>query len=212
MFSSRYDPTPVDAWVADAPLLLAPDRASPHDPPKQLTTALLDDLSGGHVVAARQRQGTRWGKDVFLSFRPQYGEPLTFRVSRPQAESFFTAVGQQAHRAKLSRLDDAAYPYRCRTAADGTRSTLLSSPRLEYPRAMLDRGLPGFVLLGFTIDTTGRPIMDESLRVVFASHPVFAAEAIRIVAEARYSPPTRQGEVTTMDACQPVHFSIQYRR
>jgi TonB family protein len=207
LFRARFRPEAALAWADEAVLVLAPTRVLPSDGP-ELRTAALEDLYENRVIVARRRQGSRWSREVYLSFWPTGAESLTFRVQRSQAEEFFETLSARARAARLSREDDTDYRYRRGKLNDTlTKVTRLSSPQLDYPAPMVRVGLPGMVLMHVVIDSTGRTDPDLS-RVVFSTHPEFSRAARALIAGTRYTPPTRDGQVITAEVCQPVHFAI----
>jgi len=91
-------------------------------------------------------------------------------------------------------------PAAAREGSGGTTGSVRDAHRVDtppmllvevvpvYPASMARLGIEGRVILDFVVDTTGR-VHRETVRVVLASNPAFAAAASNaIVEQARFSP------------------------
>jgi protein TonB len=206
-FQGRYRPADVGAWAEEASLLLLPDRVAPSDPPT-LTSSPLQDVGQSRLIAARLRQGQRWGSQVVLSFRSSGSEPLTFGIRRAQMEELIEALTQAAHRSRLTDPETARLANSCGFADDPTPAPArVSGPLPTYPGDMRSRGVSGIVLIAATIDTSGSPI---DVSVAFSTHSSFAASARDAVQSTRYRPAVRDGLPIAVRVCLPVTFTLRY--
>jgi TonB family protein len=85
---------------------------------------------------------------------------------------------------------------------------LLSSPRLEYPRHLLDAGIDGTVMIEVVIDTLGRAER-ETIRVVWSPHAALSASARDVIARALYRPGRLGGQRVRVLVQLPVVFIIE---
>lgn len=86
--------------------------------------------------------------------------------------------------------------------------TLLWSPRLEYPRQLLQARLEGTVVVEVVIDTLGLAEL-ETLRVTASPHPALAAAARDVIARSRYRPGRLRGQPVRVLVRMPVVFEIK---
>jgi hypothetical protein len=205
-----YDPNSVTSWLGEVELLLLPDHAGPADPPNQLTTQPLTDLEGGRLIVARRREGKRWSAAVLLSFNPKYERGLTFRIERAQATALFAALAQGAQRSRLvpTRESCTLHPCGCGPAAFRA-ARYISSPPALYPPELADRGMPGMVVLSFTVDTTGHVVTDETLHVLASPHPAFTVVARHMAEGSLFQPATCDGRPVATTVREPFLFLIK---
>jgi TonB family protein len=84
---------------------------------------------------------------------------------------------------------------------------LISSPPLEYPDRLRDRGIEGRVVLQFVIDTLGRAER-ETIEIVEASHDGFVEPAKDIVRNSRYRPGRMRGRPVRVWSVVTINFSL----
>lgn len=210
-FAGSYDPNSVTSWLAEVELLLLPDRAGPADPPNQLAAQPLADLEGGRFIVARKREGKRWSAGVLLSFNPKYGRSLTFRIERAQATELFAALSQGARQSRLVPLQESCALDPCGCGGARFRpAERASEPPALYPPELADRGMPGMVVLSFTVDTTGHVVTDETLQVLASPHPAFTVVARHVVAGTVFRPATCDGRPVPSTLREPFLFIIRH--
>lgn len=77
---------------------------------------------------------------------------------------------------------------------------------MEYPRALLDEGIGGRVLLRLFVDSSGRLIPDSTRLAESSGYPALDSAALAGAAGLRFSPPLRNGRPIAAPFLQPVHF------
>ena len=87
----------------------------------------------------------------------------------------------------------------------------LSSPPLEYPRALHDAGTEGNVFLTAVIGIDGT-VEDGSIEVLSATHDEFARAASRLLAKSKFTPGMHEGQEVRVRIELPVTFRLQPTR
>ncbi len=77
---------------------------------------------------------------------------------------------------------------------------------MEYPRALLDEGIGGRVLLRLYVDSAGRLIPDSTRLAESSGYPALDSAALAGSAALRFSPALRNGRPIAAPFLQPVHF------
>jgi protein TonB len=85
---------------------------------------------------------------------------------------------------------------------------MLSHPEPRYPELLRQAGIEGRVVVEAVLDTAGRAEAG-SLRIVTASHPLFAAEAEQVVLASRYRPGRVAGRAVRVRVLVPISFAIR---
>jgi protein TonB len=85
---------------------------------------------------------------------------------------------------------------------------MISHPEPHYPEVLRQAGIEGRVLVEAVLDTTGRAEAG-SLRIISASHPLFATEAEQVVLASRYRPGRMAGRVVRVRVLVPISFGIR---
>lgn len=81
----------------------------------------------------------------------------------------------------------------------------------EYPHALRRAGVEGAVLVAFVVDTLGH-VEPHSVRIVSATHELFADAVRRWLPQTRYAPATVRGAPVRQLVQQQVRFAVQDRR
>lgn len=81
------------------------------------------------------------------------------------------------------------------------------APRPRYPDLLRSAGVAGDVLVQFVVDTTGR-VEPGSVRVLRATHPLFADAVTSVMPLARFVPAEAQGRRVRQLVQQPFSFAI----
>lgn len=84
---------------------------------------------------------------------------------------------------------------------------MLVPPRLVFPRALQEAGIPGRAELQFIIDTTGL-IEGTSIQVLTATHEAFANAARDGLVEARFAPARYGGHTVRQLSKMPFRFTL----
>ena len=84
---------------------------------------------------------------------------------------------------------------------------MLTHAEPRYPEVLRQAGGEGRVVVEAVLDTTGRAEAG-SLRIVSATHPLFADEAQQVVLGSRYRPARVAGRAVRVRIAVPVTFSI----
>ncbi len=84
---------------------------------------------------------------------------------------------------------------------------LLTHPAPRYPAVLRQAGIEGRVVIEAVLDTEGRA-EPGSLRVVSSAHPLFAAEAERVVLASQYRPARVAGRAVRVRVAVPVSFTM----
>lgn len=79
------------------------------------------------------------------------------------------------------------------------------SPML-YPKALLDQGIEGRVLLRLYVDSAGRLVPDSSRVAESSGYPALDSAALAGSAALEFSPALRGGRPVSAQFLQPVHF------
>lgn len=77
---------------------------------------------------------------------------------------------------------------------------------MEYPRALLDEGIGGRVLLRLFVDSTGRLVRDSIRLAESSGYPALDSAALAGAVELRFSPALRNGRPIAAPFLQPIHF------
>jgi len=85
---------------------------------------------------------------------------------------------------------------------------MISHPEPRYPEILRQAGIEGSVVVEAVLDTTGRAEAG-SLKIVGAAHPLFAAEAERVVLASRYRAGRMAGRAVRVRVRVPISFGIQ---
>lgn len=85
---------------------------------------------------------------------------------------------------------------------------MLSHPEPSYPEILRQAGIEGRVVVEAVVDTTGRAEAG-SLRIVSASNPLFATEALQVVLGSRYRPGRMAGRVVRVRVLVPISFGMR---
>jgi TonB family protein len=77
---------------------------------------------------------------------------------------------------------------------------------MQYPRALLDQGIEGRVLLRLYVDSAGQ-LLNDSTRIAESSgYPALDSAAVSGATGLRFSPALRNGRPVAAPFLQPVHF------
>ena len=82
------------------------------------------------------------------------------------------------------------------------------SPRPRYPELLRSAGVGGEVVAQFVVDTLGR-VEVGSVRVLRATHPLFAQAVERTLPVARFIPAEAGGHRVRQLVQQPFAFAVQ---
>jgi hypothetical protein len=93
------------------------------------------------------------------------------------------------------------------SALPGEPPRLLASPRLDYPAWMRNRGIEGFVVLEFVIDTAGL-VEQRTIEVIQATHEGFIEPAKRIVSKSIYRAGRVRGRPVRVLSQVQINFSL----
>jgi TonB family protein len=77
---------------------------------------------------------------------------------------------------------------------------------VEYPRALLEQGIEGRVLLRLYADSQGKLIPDSTRVAESSGYPAFDSAAVAGAPALRFSPAIRRGRPVAGPFLQPVHF------
>jgi protein TonB len=77
---------------------------------------------------------------------------------------------------------------------------------VRYPRALLEQGIEGQVLLRLFVDTSGRVIPDSTRIEESSGYPALDSAALVGSPELRFSPALHQGRPIAAPFIQPVQF------
>lgn len=83
----------------------------------------------------------------------------------------------------------------------------LSSPPIEYPKAMHESGIEGKVIVAGTVGIDGT-VEEGSVGVVSSTHDAFERPAIRLLARSRFTPGRDEGQPVRVRIQMPVTFTI----
>jgi len=84
---------------------------------------------------------------------------------------------------------------------------LISSPPLEYPDGLRDRGIEGHVVIRFVLDSLGVP-EKETIEIVEATHTGFVESAKSIVRNSRYRPGRVRGRPVRVWSVVTINFDL----
>ena len=84
---------------------------------------------------------------------------------------------------------------------------LVSRPALVYPQIFREAGIGGEVVVEAVIDTAGHAER-ASIRVISASHPLFAQPAMDLVAGALFRPGRLDGRAVRVRVRLPINFRV----
>ena len=84
---------------------------------------------------------------------------------------------------------------------------LVSRPALVYPQMLREAGIGGGVVVEAVIDTAGHAER-ASIRVISASHPLFAQPAMDLVAGALFRPGRLDGRAVRVRVRLPINFRV----
>lgn len=77
---------------------------------------------------------------------------------------------------------------------------------VEFPAALLARGVEGKVVLRLHVDTLGRLVPDSTRLAESSGYPALDSAALAAVPEFRFAPALRNGTPVAATFLQPVHF------
>ncbi len=77
---------------------------------------------------------------------------------------------------------------------------------MEYPKALLEEGIGGRVLLRLYVDSTGRLVPDSTRLAESSGYPALDSAALAGAVGLRFSPALRNGRPVAAPFLQPVHF------
>ena len=77
---------------------------------------------------------------------------------------------------------------------------------VRYPRALLEQGIEGRVLLRMYVDSSGALIPDSTRIAESSGYPALDSAALAGAPELRFSPALLQGRPVAARFLQPVHF------
>jgi protein TonB len=77
---------------------------------------------------------------------------------------------------------------------------------VRYPRALLEQGIEGQVLLRLYVDSVGRVIADSTRIEESSGYPALDSAALVASPELRFSPALHQGRPIAAPFIQPVQF------
>ena len=89
-----------------------------------------------------------------------------------------------------------------------TPASLVRLGTLEHPESAWNSGLQGWAVYDFVVDADGR-VNPKYVRLVRASHDVFATPAKAAVLAATFSPATQGGKAVASLVRLPVYFSLE---
>lgn len=137
-------------------------------------------------------------KEMILLFN----EPADWRNLRAIFAELDDAQGtselEQELSAELKQFrTDSQIPEQVVRSSNGDYLPLISNDPL-YPTRAAQRGIEGWILLGFTVDEQGN-VVDDSVRVIDANPPnVFNRSAIRAAVQFKYEPRVRDGKAVAV--------------
>lgn len=76
---------------------------------------------------------------------------------------------------------------------------------IQYPRAAIEAGVHGRLILSFVVEQDGRPTQIEVLQSL---HPLCDSSAVRALRQTRFVPGRQNGEPVRVRMRLPVHFKI----
>ncbi len=94
-----------------------------------------------------------------------------------------------------------------RSGAVDERPERLSGPPLQYPAALREAGIGGFVVIEFVINTTGR-VDPSSIRIVRSSHAAFESPARDAVRTSLFRPGRVRGMAVRVLVQQQIDFDF----
>jgi TonB family protein len=77
---------------------------------------------------------------------------------------------------------------------------------VRYPKALLDQGIEGQVLLRLYVDSAGNVIPDSTRIAESSGYPALDSAALVAAPELRFSPALHQGQPVAAPFLQPVQF------
>lgn len=78
----------------------------------------------------------------------------------------------------------------------------------EYPKALIDQGIEGTVLIRFVVDSTGR-VASETIQIVRSDHPGFVVAVREALPRMKYRPALLGGRPVNQLVEQPFAFRIR---
>ncbi len=100
---------------------------------------------------------------------------------------------------------DASRLFRAGTVDE--RPERLSGPPLQFPAALREAGIGGFVIIEFVIETTGR-VDPSSIKIVRSSHAAFEGPAKDAIRESLFRPGRVRGMAVRVLVRQQIEFNF----
>ncbi len=94
-----------------------------------------------------------------------------------------------------------------RAATVDERPERLSGPPLQYPAALREAGIGGFVIIEFVIETTGR-VNPSSIRIVRSSNAAFEGPATDVIRKSLFRPGRVRGIAVRVLVRQQIDFNF----
>ena len=87
-----------------------------------------------------------------------------------------------------------------------TRRT--GGPALTYPRALIEAGINGWVVVAFIVTPEGQP---SGVRIMASSQVEFEPPTLAVIRGSTYQPPTLEGRSVSVFMCQRVSYTLERR-
>jgi periplasmic protein TonB len=92
------------------------------------------------------------------------------------------------------------------STADEAPVALNAVSPVQYPRALMEQGIEGRVLLRLYVDSTGRLVPDSTRVAESSGYPALDSAALAAAPAMRFSPALRRGRPVPAPFLQPVQF------
>jgi protein TonB len=92
------------------------------------------------------------------------------------------------------------------STADEAPVALNAVSPVQYPRALLEQGIEGRVLLRLYVDSAGRLLADSTRIAESSGYPALDSAALSGASALRFSPALRRGRPVAAPFLQPVQF------
>jgi len=98
------------------------------------------------------------------------------------------------------------------STADEAPVALNAVSPMQYPRALLEQGIEGRVLLRLYVDSAGRLLPDSTRVAESSGYPALDSAALAGAPGLKFSPALRRGRPVAAPFLQPVHFRNPHSR
>ena len=208
--ASRFRPRDVFAWLPAAERVIEGTSPTAADSAGYLQAPPLRDALGGAMLVARRLDGRRPADTVVVTFLGNLPERrFVIRSETRLVRDLLAALERSAHAGRYDAGRAESEARQCpRPGGTGPDSLIeawpVSVPPITYP-ASLEGRREGHVVIEYAVDTTGR-VDPASLRVRYATDPLFGEAASAALRGARFTPATVRG--TRVGSCVDavVHF------